>query len=191
MKYCPTLNVSEDEVLQSISNASGDLSYSSDLLDTYRGKELKTGIKVYRKFFTPLEWTISNHRKVHTKCYMKIIVNSNDFGRILGVHYVGPNAGEILQGFSLALRLGATFDDLKDTVGIHPTSVERFCIFKKEDEGSLQSHKPVPVIQQSSLVTENPGKFSFNISTEKQQFSFSVPSANGFSFGAPAAPCDT
>ena len=85
---------------------------------------------MYRKFFKPLEWTVVHHRD-ELQCYMKVIVDESDAGRLLGVHYCGPNAGEVMQAFSLALRLGATFDDLKDTVGIHPTSVERFCINRK------------------------------------------------------------
>ena len=60
---------------------------------------------------------------------MKVIVDESD-GRVRGIHYLGPNAGEILQFASLAVRCGATFDELYDTVGIHPTCAEVFTILK-------------------------------------------------------------
>ena len=40
------------------------------------------------------------------------------------MHYLGPNAGEVMQGFGLALKLKATKEDLDDLVGIHPTTSE-------------------------------------------------------------------
>ena len=46
--------------------------------------------------------------------------------RVVGFHVLGPNAGEITQGFGAAIRLGATYDDIADTVGIHPTTAETF-----------------------------------------------------------------
>ena len=41
--------------------------------------------------------------------------------RVIGLHFLGPNAGEVVQGFSTALRLGLRYQDLVETVGIHPT----------------------------------------------------------------------
>jgi len=46
--------------------------------------------------------------------------------RIVGLHVVGPGADEMLQGFAVALRMGATKKDFDDTVAIHPTSAEEF-----------------------------------------------------------------
>ena len=46
--------------------------------------------------------------------------------RVVGFHFVGPNAGEITQGFALALRLGCTKADFDNLVGIHPTDAESF-----------------------------------------------------------------
>jgi len=43
---------------------------------------------------------------------------------VVGLHYLGPNAGEVMQGFGLALKLGATKADLETLVGIHPTTAE-------------------------------------------------------------------
>ena len=44
--------------------------------------------------------------------------------RVLGAHYVGPNAGEVIQGMAVAMRAGATKAHFDDTIGIHPTCAE-------------------------------------------------------------------
>jgi len=44
--------------------------------------------------------------------------------RVVGVHVIGPGADEMLQGFAVAVRMGATKRDFDDTVAIHPTSAE-------------------------------------------------------------------
>lgn len=43
--------------------------------------------------------------------------------KVLGFHYLGPNAGEVTQGFGTAIKLGATYQDFVETVGIHPTGI--------------------------------------------------------------------
>ena len=48
--------------------------------------------------------------------------------RVLGLHYLGPNAGEIIQGFGVAIKAGATKGHFDDTVGIHPVIAEEFTI---------------------------------------------------------------
>ena len=56
---------------------------------------------------------------------MKLIVDQVS-DRVLGVHMVGSDAGEICQGLGIALTLGATKADFDRTVGIHPTAAEEF-----------------------------------------------------------------
>ena len=46
--------------------------------------------------------------------------------RVVGVHVIGPGADEMIQGFAVAVRMGATKRDFDDTVAIHPTSAEEF-----------------------------------------------------------------
>ena len=46
--------------------------------------------------------------------------------RVLGLHVCGPNAGEMTQGFGVAIKMGATKQDFDNTVGIHPTTAEEF-----------------------------------------------------------------
>ena len=57
-------------------------------------------------------------------CFCKLVVH-NDL--VVGFHFLGPNAGEVTQGFALAVKLGAKKSDFDDLVGIHPTDAEAFC----------------------------------------------------------------
>jgi glutathione reductase (NADPH) len=54
-----------------------------------------------------------------------MVVNRQD-GKVLGMHMVGPDAGEIIQGMAVALRAGATKQVFDSTLGIHPTAAEEF-----------------------------------------------------------------
>ena len=56
---------------------------------------------------------------------MKLVVTSDD-EKIVGCHVIGDGADEMLQGFAVAVRMGATKSDFDDTVAIHPTSAEEF-----------------------------------------------------------------
>uniref|UniRef100_A0A7S4MQN0 Thioredoxin-disulfide reductase n=1 Tax=Odontella aurita TaxID=265563 RepID=A0A7S4MQN0_9STRA len=80
-------------------------------------------IDVYHKSFVPLEWSLSDGRSRH-QGFTKVIVDKSDGDRVLGIHFLGPNAGEVMQGYGTAIKKGLTFKDLEDTVGIHPTSAE-------------------------------------------------------------------
>uniref|UniRef100_A0A7S2NDE8 thioredoxin-disulfide reductase (NADPH) n=1 Tax=Haptolina brevifila TaxID=156173 RepID=A0A7S2NDE8_9EUKA len=81
-------------------------------------------IEVYHTYFTPLELTLP-HRGENA-CYAKLICDKEDSERVLGLHVCGPSAGEMTQGFAVAIKLGATKADFDDTVGIHPTNAEQF-----------------------------------------------------------------
>jgi thioredoxin reductase (NADPH) len=80
-------------------------------------------IDVYHREFLPLEWSLSMAR-VHTSAFCKVIVDKTQNNKVLGIHFVGPNAGEVMQGYGVSMRRGLTLKDLTDTVGIHPTSSE-------------------------------------------------------------------
>ena len=79
-----------------------------------------SAVKVYRTEFTPLFHAFTE-RKV--KCAMKLVTVGAD-EKIVGCHVFGPGADEMLQGFAVAIRMGATKRDFDDTVAIHPTSAE-------------------------------------------------------------------
>jgi glutathione reductase (NADPH) len=61
---------------------------------------------------------------------MKLVVDGPT-DRVLGVHMVGPEAGEIIQGFAVALKCGATKAQFDATVGIHPTAAEEFVTMRE------------------------------------------------------------
>ena len=75
---------------------------------------------IFRSVFTPMKHTLSGR---HEKTMMKLVVCA-ETDRVLGVHMVGPDAGEIIQGFAVALKCGATKAQLDSTIGIHPTAAE-------------------------------------------------------------------
>ena len=79
-------------------------------------------IDIYRSSFRALKETISGGQ---TKTLMKIVVDK-DTDRVIGMHMVGEQAGEIIQGFAAAIKMGITKTVLDSTVGIHPTSAEEF-----------------------------------------------------------------
>jgi pyruvate/2-oxoglutarate dehydrogenase complex dihydrolipoamide dehydrogenase (E3) component len=55
--------------------------------------------------------------------YAKAVVDSQT-DRVVGLHYAGPNAGEVMQGFAVAMKMGLTKAVLDSTIGIHPTIAE-------------------------------------------------------------------
>merc|ERR1712166_461560 len=91
--------------------------------------KFKNDVEIYHAFYTPLEQAICEDRE-HDKCYVKLMCDKTDNGRVVGFHVLGPNAGEITQGFATAMKLGMTYDDVRETVGIHPTDAEKFTTLK-------------------------------------------------------------
>ncbi len=77
-------------------------------------------VRVYQSRFNPMLYALSD-RKVPTT--MKLITAGSD-ERVVGCHMIGDGVDEILQGFAVAIRMGARKQDLDDTVAIHPTSAE-------------------------------------------------------------------
>jgi len=97
----------------------GTVGYSEEDAFASFGKE---NIEVYHKSFIPLEWSLSEGRTHQGFC--KVLVNKMD-GKVVGIHYIGPNAGEVMQGYGVAMKTGKlTFQTIMDTVGIHPTTSE-------------------------------------------------------------------
>ncbi|XP_071084226.1 thioredoxin reductase 1, cytoplasmic-like [Haliotis cracherodii] len=81
-------------------------------------------IEVYHSNFNPLEWTVPG--RPENACYAKIICLLSENERVIGFHVVGPNAGEITQGYAIAMKKGATKEDFDNAIGIHPTCSEIF-----------------------------------------------------------------
>ncbi|UOF93895.1 MAG: glutathione-disulfide reductase [Bordetella sp.] len=79
-------------------------------------------VSIFESKFKPLKLSLTNNIE---KTLVKIIVNKHT-DKVLGCHMVGPYAGEILQGISIAIKMGATKKDFDDTMAIHPTLAEEF-----------------------------------------------------------------
>ena len=84
-------------------------------------------ISVYKTVFTPMKHSLSG---LDEKTLMKMIVRKST-DRVLGIHMVGPDAGEIIQGMAVAIRAGATKAVFDSTIGIHPTAAEEFVTMRK------------------------------------------------------------
>ncbi|KAM7377855.1 hypothetical protein PAMA_012991 [Pampus argenteus] len=84
----------------------------------------EASIEVYHSYYWPLEWTLPARNK--NSCYVKVICHIPDRERVVGVHVMGPNAGDILQGFVAAMKCGLTKQQLDATVGLHPGSAQVF-----------------------------------------------------------------
>jgi glutathione reductase (NADPH) len=87
-------------------------------------------VVVYRSVFRPMQHTLAD-RDEHTM--MKLVVDGAT-DEVLGVHMVGPDAGEIIQGFAVAIKGGATKAQFDATVGIHPTAAEEFVTMREPVE---------------------------------------------------------
>ena len=87
-------------------------------------------LSIFHTNFWPLEWTL-NHDRPDNACYAKLVCDKKDQDRVIGFHYLGPNAGEVTQGFAGMLKLKATKDDFDDLIGIHPTTAEQFTTLEK------------------------------------------------------------
>ena len=79
-------------------------------------------VRVYQSAFTAMYSAVTQHRQ---SARMKLVCVGPD-ERIVGIHGIGYGMDEILQGFAVALKMGATKRDFDDTVAIHPTAAEEF-----------------------------------------------------------------
>ena len=79
-------------------------------------------VRVYRSEFKALQHTLSGSTE---RTLMKIVVDDAT-DRVLGMHMVGGDAGEVIQGFAVAMQCGVTKSQLDRTIGIHPTGAEEF-----------------------------------------------------------------
>ena len=83
--------------------------------------------RVYVSRFKPMKHTLSG--RVEQSIFKLIVDDASD--RVLGLHLLAPDAGEILQGFAVALKAGATKATFDATIGIHPTAAEEFVTMRE------------------------------------------------------------
>ncbi|SPJ10286.1 thioredoxin reductase [Plasmodium sp. DRC-Itaito] len=98
----------------------------------------KSNVEVFLQEFNNLEISAVHRQKhiraqkdeydldVSSTCLAKLVCLKNEDNRVIGFHYVGPNAGEVTQGMALALRLKVKKKDFDNCIGIHPTDAESF-----------------------------------------------------------------
>jgi glutathione reductase (NADPH) len=84
--------------------------------------EFGDSVKIYTSAFTPMYYALGTKKQ---RSVMKLITTGDD-ERVVGCHVIGDGADEMLQGFAVAIRMGATKADFDDTIAIHPTNAEEF-----------------------------------------------------------------
>ena len=84
-------------------------------------------VRVFRSEFKALKHTLSGSTE---RTLMKLVVDAGT-DRVLGLHMVGADAGEVVQGFAVALRAGVTKAVFDGTIGIHPTGAEEFVTMRE------------------------------------------------------------
>ena len=84
-------------------------------------------VRVYKSEFKALKHTLSGSSE---RTFMKLLVDEAS-DRVVGLHMVGAEAGEIVQGFAVAMKAGATKAVFDSTIGIHPTAAEEFVTMRE------------------------------------------------------------
>jgi len=92
-----------------------------------QARERYAEVDIYRSSFRPLKHTVSGSSE---RSLMKLVVDRGT-DRVLGVHVVGPDAGEIVQGFAVAIKMKATKAQFDATIGIHPTAAEELVTLRE------------------------------------------------------------
>ncbi len=93
---------------------------------TQQQAEQQGDCQVYTANFRPLTNGLSGHL---SRCWMKMVVDKKT-QRVLGLHMIGPHAAEIMQGFAVAVTMGASKADFDRTLAIHPTLAEEWVLLK-------------------------------------------------------------
>jgi glutathione reductase (NADPH) len=88
-------------------------------------------LDVYKSWFTPLKHTLSGRQE---KIMMKLLVQASS-GKVVGLHVVGMDAPEIVQGFAVAIKSGLTKQQFDQTIGIHPTAAEELVTMRVTVQG--------------------------------------------------------
>jgi glutathione reductase (NADPH) len=97
-------------------------------LSEEQAQERFGALDVYQSSFRSLRIVMSDSKE---RTYMKLVVDRAS-QRVVGAHMVGAEAGEIIQGVAIAVKLGATKAQFDATVGIHPTAAEEFVTLREK-----------------------------------------------------------
>ena len=91
-------------------------------------RERFSAVDVYKTSFRALKHTLGDRQD---RTFMKLVVDASS-QRVVGAHMAGPDAGEIMQGIAIAVKLGATKAQFDATIGIHPTAAEEFVTMRNK-----------------------------------------------------------
>src|SRR3979490_1381040 len=97
-------------------------------LSEERAQKVYGAIDVYKTSFRALKLTLTEKNE---RTFMKLVVERTS-QRVVGAHMIGPDAGEVIQGVAIAVKLGATKADFDATLGIHPTVAEEFVTLREK-----------------------------------------------------------
>jgi glutathione reductase (NADPH) len=96
-------------------------------LSEERAREQFGAVDIYKTSFRALKLTMTDKKE---RTFMKLVVERSS-QRVVGAHMIGPDAGEIIQGVAIAVKLGATKAQFDATIGIHPTAAEEFVTLRE------------------------------------------------------------
>jgi len=91
-------------------------------LSEEKARERYGELDIYKAYFRPLKLTLTEKKE---RVFMKLVVDRKS-QRVVGAHMIGIDAGEVIQGVAIAIKLGATKAQFDATLGIHPTVAEEF-----------------------------------------------------------------
>jgi glutathione reductase (NADPH) len=97
-------------------------------LSEEKARERYGAVDIYKTSFRALKLTLTDK---HERTFMKLVVDRAS-QRVVGAHMIGPDAGEIIQGIAIAVKLGATKAQFDATLGIHPTAAEEFVTMREK-----------------------------------------------------------
>ncbi len=101
-----------------------------------QARERHARISVYKTEFTPMRHALSAHGVTTA---MKLICAGEE-ERVVGIHLIGDNVDEMLQGFAVAVKMGATKADFDNTIAIHPISAEELVTMKVPEPEPVEHH---------------------------------------------------
>ena len=93
-----------------------------------KARERYGKVDIYKSAFRSLKHTMG---KSEERIFMKLVVDAAS-QRVVGAHMLGPDAGEVIQGLAIAIKLGATKAQFDASIGIHPTAAEEFVTMREK-----------------------------------------------------------
>ena len=97
-------------------------------LSEEKARERHGEVDIYEASFRALKLTLTDKKE---RTFLKLVVERAT-QRVVGAHMIGPDAGEVIQGIAIAVKLGATKAQFDATIGIHPTVAEEFVTMREK-----------------------------------------------------------